>query len=222
VEVDAMATESRLEWLAEAARAQVCPLCVASAGAESSFLAALCAQLQSGGEAVDAFVAGRGLCRRHTARFQQAAEDAAVGAEHVLSRYAWVLEDLIAQLSDLEQDEWLAGPECAVCVGRDRAAVASAHRLLAALQREPAATTELLLGTGGMCIAHFLLTWEVSPESADRDRLRRIEHAAASRLAAMLHDREPVPSDGAVARTATGRAIDFIAGWDPAVRQRAG
>jgi hypothetical protein len=217
-----MATESRLGWLAEAAGLQMCPLCVASAGAESSFLAALCAQLQSGGDAVDAFVAGRGLCRRHTARFQRAVDDAAVGAEHVLSRYAWVLEDLIAQLSDLEQDEWLAGPDCPVCAGRDRAAAVSARRLLAALQREPAATTELLAGAGGMCISHFLLTWEVSPESADRDRLRRIEHAAATRLAATLRDREAVPIDGDDARAAIGRAIDFIAGADPIARQRAG
>jgi hypothetical protein len=206
---------SRLEWLSAAASAARCPLCVAAARCELRDLRSLVARLREGAEV---FSVARGLCRAHIKQLERAARDDRVAPQAIHALYAAVLEALVADLSDLEDDEWLTTSVCQLCAERDRVVARAADALLVELERAPVAATALLIDAGGLCVWHFLVTWEVSPEPADRDRLRRIERAVASRLAAGLRGPGPTDRDGAPDLTA--RAAAFLAGWDAATPRR--
>lgn len=183
-----MVTEPQLDWLTQAAKAGVCPLCLAVTRHESDALAKLCDDLHAGGDEADAFAAARGLCTRHTVALERAVEDGAVDPQQVFAGYLAMLDRLLTDLSDLEHDEWLFVDECPLCAASRRAVVLCAHRLLFELERDPDALTQALTHAGGLCVPHFTTCWEISPEGADRGRLRDIERDATTRLVQRLRD----------------------------------
>lgn len=204
-------------WLSKAAELQVCPLCVAANEIENEYLRGFCQGLAEPGHDVARFVCAPGFCLDHATKFEQAVlrGDGVLAA--AVDLYVKVLESVVDKLAELEQDGWLETAECPLCVSRDRQMVTAAHLLVAALDQVPGAA-EASLRAGGLCIGHFVLTWVVSEETANRDLLQAIQCEATVDLIRHLRALAPdeLGGDPAGQRetlTTWGRATRAVSGW---------
>jgi hypothetical protein len=178
-----MTAQPRPDWLERASRAHICPLCAAARQFETDYLHALCARLVDRSDDEPWVEVVRDLCAEHTTAFARASREAGVSANFALAAHLARLEQLADELSRLDRDGWLTQPECALCLARNELALFCVHRLLEGLTRADGRAIEQLLRAGGLCAAHFSMSWESGAGDEDREVLRGVQLDAVQRLA---------------------------------------
>jgi hypothetical protein len=211
-----MHAESRPRWLAEADATGICSLCLAADEFEAEYLTGFCRELDESSGAISEFVAARGFCFDHTRKLEWALGTAHRSLEQALGLYASVLDAVAADLRQLEEDGWLHAAACPLCVSRDQHLVVCVHHLMDELSgarraRRPSPS-------GGLCIGHFTLAWEVSAEGAARGSLRDHQLSETTdlieRIRSILDGRSVTDEDDR--RRAIGawkRAEHAVSGW---------
>jgi hypothetical protein len=217
-----MHAESRSRWLAEADATGICPLCLAADEFEADYLTGFCQELDESPGASSEFVAARGFCFDHTRKLEWALGRAHRSIEESLGLYVSVLDALLADLGQLEEDGWLHAAACPLCVRRDQHLAVCAHHLMDELSGVGRTLPASLAG-GGLCIGHFVMTWEISAEDAARGALRDLQLSETAglirRIRAVLDGHSLTDEDGRRQAIATcKKAMHAVSGWTGARR----
>ncbi len=217
-----MQAGSRPPWLAQAAATGICPLCLAVDEFEADYLRRFCGELDDPSRTISEFVRARGFCFHHTEKLERELHVSQRSVGEALGLYLPVLDALVADLAQLEQDAWLQTAECPLCLSRDQHLVGCAHRLMDELTGKDE-TAQTSRPRGDLCIGHFVMTWVVSAEDADRDSLRDLQLGETARLAQRVRSLLRVVStvdEGDPRRVVAiwRRAARVVSGWTVASR----